>query len=196
MPFRPRTLSCLPALALAATFGAGGARADGYFAQFDASTESFTGVASMQRGRFSFGTVYSSYDGGEDFNLNAAYAFPLGDPQMPVTLRVGPALQYEGLEEMKFGLRVVAEHYRPTDFGHVFLLGEFSTIDKAYFGLVGIGLRGPDVVIEITHQGDDDDYRETSLAIAKAIPGTDFSVRAGYKFRDEEIFLGLSWNTF
>ena len=196
MPCRPLRLSFLSVAAWAVACGASVVRADGYFAQADISVDTFTGVFSMQRGPLTFGTVYSDYEGGEDLNVTAAYAFPLGDPAMPVTLRVGPALQYEGLEELKVGLRVVAEHYRPTDFGSLFLLGEGSSSDKAYFGLVAFGLSGPDVVIELTHQGDDDDYRETAVAVAKPVPGTDFSVRAGYKFRAEEVFLGISWNTF
>lgn len=191
-----RPFQTIAIAAIVAAGGAGNAAADGEFAQFDLSPDTFTGVLSAQRGRFSFGTVYSDYVDGSDLNFTLSYAVPLGDPQMPVTLRVGPALQYERLETWKAGLRVVAEHYRPTEFGNIFLLGEVSTIDRAYFGLASLGLRDPGLAFELTHQGDDDGYRETALAIVKPIEGTALSLRAGYKFDAEEVFVGMSFNTF
>jgi len=194
-----RLLRPFQTIAIAAALAAGGAGrapADGEFAQFDLSPDTFTGVLSAERGRFSLGTVYSDYEDGSDLNLTLSYALPLGDPQRPVTLRVGPALQYERLETWKAGVRVVAEHYRPTSFGSLFLLGEVSTIDRAYFGLASLGLRDPAVTVELTHQGDDDGYRGSALAIVKPLAGTDLSLRAGYKFEAGEVFVGMSINTF
>lgn len=198
MPIRSRA-SLLSAMTLAGAVAlgpAGEARADGMFAQLDVAPGDVTAVLSAQRGRLSYGTVYSDYGNGADLNFQLSYAFALGDPNAPVTLRVGPAVQYEGLKTWKAGARIVAEHYRPTEFGNIFLLGEYSTIDNAYFALASVGLRDAGLAVELTHQGDDDGFRETALALSVPLEGTDVALRAGYKFRAKEVFVGVSWNTF
>lgn len=168
-------------------------RADGEFFQFDIGSETSTAVVSVERGRLAYGLVFSDYTGPEDLNLSVSYKFNLG---APVTFRLGPAIQHEGLETLKGGLRLVAEHYRPTSFGSVFLLGELSTIDRSYLALAAIGFRDPRVTFEFSHLGDDDGFRDTVAAVAFAIPKTKASLRAGYKIETDESFIGISVNTF
>lgn len=169
------------------------AQADGEFYQLDLGEDTRTAVISVERGRLAFGMVFSDYTGPEDLNLMASYKFTLGTP---VTFRAGPAIQLEGFETVKGGLRVVAEHYQPTSFGSIFLLGEFTTIDRGYFTLAAIGLNKPDVTFEFSYLGDDDGFHDTVAAVAFGIPNTETSFRAGYKFDTEESFVGISINTF
>lgn len=170
--------------------------ADGEFAQLDLAPDDVTAVASIARGPLSFGAVYSNFGSGADLTFTTTYGVPVGPAANPVTLRFGPTAQYEGLDDWKFGVRLIAEHYRPTDFGSLFLLGEVTTVDRGYFALAAIGLSGPGVTVELTHQGDDDGYRETAVGLVKPLGDTDISLRLGYKIREEEVFVGASWNTF
>lgn len=174
-------------------FAATELRADGEFFQFDTGPDTTTAVVSVERGPLAFGLVYSDYTGPEDLNLSVTYKFNLGTP---VTFRAGPTLQHEGLDTLKGGLRLVAEHYQPTSFGSVFLLGEFSTIDRSYFALAAFGLRNPKVTFELSHLGDDDGFRDTVAALAFGIPNTKASLRLGHKIETDETFVGISVNTF
>ena len=81
MPIRSRaTLLSAMTLAGAVALGpAGEARADGMFAQLDVAPGDVTAVLSAQRGRLSYGTVYSDYGNGADLNFQLSYAFALGD---------------------------------------------------------------------------------------------------------------------
>ena len=172
------------------------ARADGEFYQVDVSPTTEGGVATIERGRIAYGLGYSGYTGGADLNLSASYKVAVGGPDLPITLRIGPALQYERLEEWKPGLRLVAEHYRPTGFGHLFVLGEVTTIDRGYFGLVQVGFSGAGVAVELTHQGDDDGFEESAIAVTRPLPGSKANLRLGYKLREGVAFAGWSYNTF
>lgn len=176
-------------LALVAT----AAQADGEFYQLDLGEDTTTAVISVERDRLAYGMVFSDYTGPEDLNLTVSYKFTLGTP---VTFRAGPAIQLEGLETVKGGIRLVAEHYQSTSFGSIFLLGEITTIDRGYFALAAIGFNEPDVTFEFSYLGDDDGFRDKVAAVAFGIPNTKAGFRAGYKFDSEESFVGISINTF
>ena len=169
------------------------AQADGEFYQLDLGEDTTTAVISVERGRLAYGMVFSDYTWPEDLNMTASYKFTLGTP---VTFRAGPAIQLEGLDTVKGGIRLVAEHYQPTSFGSIFLLGEFTTIDRGYFTLAAIGFDKPDVTVEFSYLGDDAGFHDTVAAVAFGIPNTKASFRAGYKFDTEESFVGISINTF
>lgn len=182
--------------ALAVLWFAAPAAADGAFVQLDVSPTTLSAGASMERGNVSVATGFNAYTGGADLNLSVTYKFLVGDPSAPVTFRLGPAFQYEGLTTPKFGVRAVAEHYRPTSFGHIFLLGEFTTIDTGYFGLVTVGFADPDVDFEFTVGGDNKGYSDQSIAATIPVNGTKARLRAGYRFQSREVFAGISLNTF
>ena len=80
-------------------------------------------------------------------------------------------------------------------FGSVYFLAEMNSVDNAAFLLGQIGLSTPGMSFEISY-GDSDSYSETTIAVAKRIPLGPVSLRAGYRFRAEEIVFGLSFNTF
>lgn len=179
-------------VALCAT---GPARADGEFLQFDVSPTTANGVFSVERGRLSYAFSYSDYVGSSDLNASVTYKFVVGEAA-PVTFRFGPAVQYERLSTLKVGLRAVAEHYRPTSFGHVFLLGEVTSIDLGYFGLATVGFTKPDIDFDFVVQGDNAGYSDQSIAATFGIGATGARLRAGYRFQSKEAFLGFSVNSF
>ncbi|WP_111733708.1 hypothetical protein [Roseovarius amoyensis] len=183
-----RAAWALPVVLIAAT-----AQADGEFYQLDLGEDTTTAVVSVERGRMSYGIVFSDYTGPEDLNLMVSYKFSLGTP---ITFRAGPAIQLEGLDRLKGGIRLVAEHYQPTSFGSIYLLGEATTIDRGYFTLAAISFNKPDVTFEFSYLGDDDGFRDKVATVAFGIPNTKASFRAGYKFDSEESFVGISINTF
>ncbi|MBV7379670.1 hypothetical protein [Maritimibacter dapengensis] len=169
--------------------------ADGTFFQVDASPTTANGTLSVERGEIAYGAGVSQYIGGTDLNASVTYKVVIGEA-FPVTFRAGPAFQYEALTTAKVGLRFVAEHYSDTSFGHVFALGEFTTIDAGYFGLLAVGFNEPDVDFEFTVQGDNKGYLDQSVAATIGIPETKARVRFGYRINSQEIFGGISINTF
>ncbi|MEC7762572.1 MAG: hypothetical protein VX874_11755 [Pseudomonadota bacterium] len=190
-----RLLRQSAAAGLVAICAAGAAQADGEFLQFDVSPTTANGVFSIERGRLSYAFSYSDYPGPADLNASVTYKFVVGEAA-PVTFRFGPAVQYERLSTLKFGIRAIAEHYRPTSFGHVFLLGEVTSIDLGYFGLATVGFDKPDVDFEFVVQGDNAGYSDQSIAATFGLGTPGARLRAGYRFQSREAFLGMSLNSF
>ena len=173
------------------------AHADGEFLQIDRSETTATATLSIARGPLTFGANAVSYDGGRTYGTSVTYQLPFAEQF--ATLRLGPSLGYtkDDGEDGSFeaGLKLVAERYIPTDFGSVFLLADLNSIENSWFVLGQLGLSQPGLAIELSY-GESDTYSDTSLAIAKRIGDTPASLRAGYKFDSEEVFVGLSINTF
>ncbi|GLT08386.1 hypothetical protein ACFQFQ_16840 [Sulfitobacter porphyrae] len=178
-------------------FLAPSAHADGEFLQVDLSESTSTGTLSIARGPLTYGASAVSYEGGSTYGLSATYKLPVAEQF--VTLRLGPALGYvkdNGKDgSFEAGLKLVAERYIPTDFGSVFLLADLNSIENSWFVLAQFGLSGPGLSFELSH-GESDTYSETSLAVAKRLGDSPTSLRAGYRFDADEIFVGLSINTF
>lgn len=173
------------------------AAADGEFIQFDLSETTSTGTVSIARGSLTFGASAVSYENGRTFGLSATYKLPVAE--QIATLRLGPALGYvkdDGADgSFEAGLKLVAERYILTDFGSLFLLADLNSIEASAFVLAQFGLSRPGLAIEVTH-GESETYSETSLGIAKQLRDGSTSLRAGYRFDAEEVFVGLSINTF
>ena len=178
-------------------FGASAAHADGEFLQLDLSETTATGTLSIARGPLTYGASAVSYDGGRTYGVSATWQLPVA-PQF-VTLRIGPALGHvmkDGADgSSEAGIKLVAERYIPTDFGSVFLLAELNSIENSRFVLAQLGLSAPGAAIELSH-GESETYSETTLAVAKRFGDGPTSLRAGYRFEAEELFVGLSINTF
>ncbi|KIN72608.1 hypothetical protein [Sulfitobacter guttiformis] len=155
------------------------------------------GTISIARGPLKYGASAVSYEDGSISKLSATYKLPIGE-QFP-TLRLGPALGYvkeDGADgSVKTGIKLVAERDIPTDFGSVFLLADLNSIDSSWFALAQVGLPKLGLAIELSH-GDSETYSETSLAFAKRLGDGPTSLCAGYRFDADEVFVGLSINTF
>ena len=189
------TTACGLALATAVLCFAAPVRADGTFAQFDLSEDTADAVVSVGRGRLGFGATYSRYEGGSSATAAITYAFPLGEIG---TLKIGPSLGRAfgdtDNRDMRVGARVSLERYKSTGFGHVFLLGEYDTIDSNWFAIGQVGLSSG-YGIELS-AGGSDNYEAQTIALTKRLGAGPVSLRAGYKLVTGEIFAGLSINTF
>ncbi|WP_234990189.1 hypothetical protein [Roseivivax lentus] len=173
------------------------AGADGTFLQADRSFSAFDAVATVTRGRLSFGASYNDYDGGALAGTSLVYAFPIRDF---ATLKAGPAISIsrddgDGFDDPQAGIKLVLDRYTPTSFGAVYLLGEFNSIENAWFGLVQTSLGASGFSFEVS-RGFSDTYDETTLALNQRIGGGPGSLRLGYRFVAEEAFFGFSVNTF
>lgn len=171
------------------------ARADGVFLQFDASNTASTAVAATSRGPFGYGATYATYDGGSSASAAITYSIPLGTV---ATLKLGPTLgQSYGDDEdhdLRLGAKLGLERYLATSFGSLFLLGEYGSIDNNWFVIAQTGFHNG-YGFELS-AGGSDNYSDQTLAITKKLGKGPFSLRAGYKFANDEVFVGVSFNTY
>ncbi len=173
------------------------ARADGAFFQFDLSETTSNTTMSVGRGLLTFGGGAVTYDGGRAYRLSTLYT--LAFAQKVATLKVGPSLGLvisdDSDDSTQIGLKFVAERYIPTAIGSVFLLADLDTNDSSWFVLSQLTYDGIGMAIELSH-GESDSYSETTIALAKRLSDSPVSMRIGYKFISEEVFVGMSINTF
>jgi len=173
------------------------AAADGTFIQLDAGRNSLNGVLSVSQGPLTFGGLVADYDGGAVASLSVTYQVPgTGD----VAVKVGPVVSLvkdddKSDESVKGGLKVSVDRYTATDFGFLYLLGEVNSIDRSWFVLSQFGLGQSGYALEFS-AGGSDAYDERSVGLSKKLGESPISLRAGYRFVEEEIFVGVSYNTF
>ena len=188
------TLPALKSLLLASTFLclATGARADGDFFQLDVAPNAIDAVLGATRGEISFGANYSFFRGGWSMGAYATRDFALGNV---ATVKVGPSIgSTSGANGLDFGAKIIVERYQPTDFGFVFLSGQFNTIDRDWFALAQIG-NGKGLSMDLT-AGGSKFYSEQSVAVNYRLDDGPASPRGGYRFTAREVFVGLSINTY
>ncbi|RVV96595.1 hypothetical protein EKE94_17885 [Mesobaculum littorinae] len=165
------------------------------FLQFDASPSDSTFVASATRGAWGAALTASSYGDGSEVNLAGTYGFTFPAFGETATLRVGPSLKKPEDEGLSLGATLAVEHYRPTDWGGLFLLGSVNTVNGGYFTLVQPNFSNG-ISLELTAGGDNGDYEEQAVAVTRRLGDGPWRLRAGYRVRAEEVFLGVSYNTF
>lgn len=196
--FRNRLYGPAAALALSLAVGAAAtpALADGEFLQLDGSDRSLSFVATAERGRFAYTLGRSDYAGGYDWNaaVTAKAEVPLGKGNL--VLRLGPTVQYDSTDTWRFGAKVVAEHYADFGTGGVFLLGEYNTIKNAFFIMAQPQWYASGIGAEFSYQGNDTGFREETVVLSYRVKQSKVRLRLGYKFEAEEVFAGISWNTF
>lgn len=185
------------AVVFSSLFAVGAAKADGAFFQFDVSPETTNAVFVFVREPLSFGLNHVRYEDGRRTTLNLLYRLPL--PDSAPTIRIGPSLgvvDATGLaSRTDFGAKISIDKWMPTDFGSIYLLGEYNSIENAAFVSAQFGFSGPGLQFEASY-GESDSYSETSLAVSKKLGRGPVSLRAGYRLSAEEVFVGLSVNTF
>lgn len=173
------------------------AAANGEFYQLDAGEHAVTGVVAVERDRLAFGLGRSSYIGGYNWNLSTTYKWTYPVLGKKVTVRLGPSAQYDSDDETRFGVKAVTESYIGTDWGSVFLLGDFNTIKHGYFTMAQFQHRASGLGVQFSAQGDDRGYDENTITGLWKIPGHEaVSLRLGHKLREDESFIGVSINTF
>lgn len=172
------------------------ARADGTFSQIDIGKQTVTAVGAVERGALSFGLVRSDHEGGHEWSLSTSYR--VARPRIfgaDGTVRAGVVAKVDDAEDLGAGLRLTVESYRALDWGSVFWLAQADTLDGAYYAGVQVGLGQGPIGIGLEAQGGDD-WRERSAVVTWRLSGTPVSLRLGRKFETEEVFVGVSVNTF
>ncbi|KAA9008095.1 hypothetical protein [Histidinibacterium aquaticum] len=165
------------------------------FLQYDVSPSDSTLVASATRGAYGASLTYSRFTGGGEATVSATRGFAVPVAGAPATLRVGPSVLLSEDDSPEAGLKIVAEQYRPTNWGGLFLLAEATTVNSGYFAMVQPNLANG-VSFEITAAGNSEGYRERALAVTRRLGDGPWRLRAGYRFVAEEVFVGASLNTY
>ena len=174
---------------------AGPARADGTFFQLDRSSKSTSGVLAVERGNLQFGLNRADWNGGFHWTGRVTWKFPFTLGQVPVTLRVGPAVQYSHPSIWQGGLSVVADSYNPTSWGSLYLLSDLSTINYSYFFMSQFNLKSG-IGLELAALGNNDSYHDRTVTLDYRFRNTPFSLRIGRKLHARETYVGFSINTF
>lgn len=168
------------------------ARADGTFFQLDLAPHASDAVLGATRGKMSFGANFSTYEGGWSAGAHVTRDFVIGDI---ATLKVGPSIgSSDAMNGTKLGGKVIVERYQPTDFGFVFLSGQYNSIENDWFTLAQFG-NGKGLSVDLT-AGGSDTYSEQSVAVNYRFDDGPTSLRGGYRFDAQEFFVGLSVNTY
>lgn len=168
------------------------AEADGTFFQLDLAPLTSDAVLSATRGKLSFGANYSAYETGWSAGLHVTRDFVIPDL---ATVKIGPSLGGNDADSgVELGVKIIVERYQPTDFGFVFLSGQYNTIQNDWFALAQIG-NGRGLSVDLS-AGGSDTYSEHSVAVNYRLGDGPAGVRAGYRFEAEEVFVGLSINTY
>jgi hypothetical protein len=173
-------------------------RADGTFAQLDVSESTVSGVFTTTVGSLSFGATAVDFDGGRRQGLNVLYEVPQNSGI--ATVKVGPSIGRVDLDSepgarTEVGAKIAIDRYSAMPFGSLYFLGELNSVDHAGFLLGQVGISSIGMSFEISY-GQSDSYSETTFAASKRLADGPVSLRAGYRFKAEEFFLGLSVNTY
>ena len=189
---RAHPVFCLMLCASALLSAATGARADGTFFQLDLAPNASDAVLGATRGKLSFGANYSTYEDGWSAGVHVTRDFAIKDV---ATIKVGPSLgSSDESNELTLGAKVIVERYQPTDFGFVFMSGQYNTIENDWFALAQIG-NGKGLSVDLT-AGGSDTYSEQSIAVNYRMDDGPTSLRGGYRFSAREVFVGMSINTY
>ena len=169
-----------------------GAQADGTFFQFDLARNASDTVLGATRGKMSFGANYSIFEDGWSAGVYAARDYTI---ENVATIKIGPSIgKSDASNGLQFGAKVIVERYQPADFGFVFMSGQLNTIENDWFALVQIG-NGKGLSVDLT-AGGSDTYSEQSIAVNYRLDNGPTSLRGGYRFDAQEVFVGMSINTY
>ncbi|WP_332872532.1 hypothetical protein [Pontibaca salina] len=167
-------------------------QAEGTFLQLDLASNTSDAVVAATRDKLSFGANYSSYKGGWSAGTYLLRDFAVENIG---TAKIGPSLGTSAARRgLSVGIKLVVERYQTTSYGFAFLSGQFNTIDSDWFALAQLG-NGQGLSVDLT-AGGSDFYSEHSFAVNYQLDDGPVSLRGGYRFKAEEVFLGLSVNTY
>lgn len=166
--------------------------AEGSFFQLDLAPNTSDVVAAATRGKLSFGANYSSYKDGWSLGGYLSRDFAI---EHFGTVKIGPSIgTSDARDGLAAGVKLIIERYISTESGFIFLSGQYNTIDNDWFALAQVGNdRGLSVDLSA---GGSDTYSERSFAVNYRLGDGPVSLRGGYRFLAEEVFLGLSVNTY
>lgn len=220
LPLRPARLAAVPpsraarmavavaALVLACLCGAG-ARADGYYAAFDYSPTQPMGVLSVDRGRFTYAAAIGR---GTDGRVWAKAAALRLWTRGQVRLKFGTSLyavepedwrqrqaEAQGMRlppDTRAGIRVGADSYVDRGPWASYWMVEHDTTQHASLALVSGQWKSTGLGAELSLWKQEDDPLAPTLLTRWTPAGRDVSLRLGWRFKDDEAFLGVSISRF
>lgn len=170
------------------------ARADGDLAQIHLSASDSTLVLNAERRRLSYGATVYRDDKETSVTASAQFGWKSAG-QFPWIVRVGPALHFKG-RDFRGGLRAGLERYVGMETGGIFTMVQHTTIDQASFGLASWRHYASGLGVEGSIYKEAGERRSPALSVTWQRPETLFTVQAGYRTRDDEAFVGLTWSRF
>ncbi|SEH83361.1 hypothetical protein [Paracoccus alkenifer] len=207
-----RLLCLLTALHFAA--GPGHA-ADGTWVQLDLHRDGGQLVVNVEKGRVVWGMTLGEDADDSWARASALYTWQVGPEHAPWKLRAGPALKAERIDwwrlddyrwsicledrarcgALRAGWRLSADRWAEYGDWGVFLMADFTSIDRARLAVAGA-----------THQpsgwgGQLSLWHESGGKLTPAVMLTRrlsrrLTLRLGHKFTEDETFLGLSFSTY
>jgi len=176
--------------------GAEPTMADGEFFQLDFAPGASTVVGSVVRGPVGAAVGRSDYDNGHSYNANVTNGLQVPSMGAGAVIRVGPTARLDQDGNLDLGAKVVFERWTPLDWGGAFVLADFNTIAQEYLLLGELAHSQSGLSASLAFQGDNNDFRETTLVFGYGIPKTRARLRLGYKFEAKQALVGFSFNTF
>lgn len=171
----------------------GPAVADGAFAQFDYAPKASSLTGTIRRDLVTATIGWSDFEEGHATTLWGNYGVPL---EPGAWLRVGPSLRIDNTRDVDLGAKIGVERFSMNERATLFLLGEFNTTAREYLLLAQVGHRATGIAAEVSLQGNNDGFREESLALSYQLRDIPVRLRLGYRFNAEKVFVGFSVNTF
>ena len=172
------------------------ALADGYFLQGDLGRENRSVVGALSQGPLTYDMALTDYGTGKSGSASVTYAIPL---KAPAVIKIGPAVGVldddDDERDVETGVKLSMERYAATGFGSVYVMGNASTVHQSWFLLGQVTFAPSNVGIELS-RGGSETYRETTVTVQNRLGDGPLSLRAGYKIDAEQMFVGLSINTF
>jgi hypothetical protein len=184
-------------LVVATMMSAGFAHADGEYWAMDVSENTRGGVLSVTKGKVTFVSTVTDYGDGVSAGVSLTQRLPFEHGIEGLTLAIGPAIGFGGgdLSEVEFGVAGSAQRYVPTAWGSYFWQASVGSTNRSFFLQAQATLSEPKITVALS-RGGSTLYDETTLSISRQWGESNVSLRTGYRFQAEDLFLGFSVNTF
>lgn len=185
------------------------ARGDGYYAAFDWSPTQPMGVLSVDRGRF---TYQAAVGRGTDDRVWAKAAVLRVWQRGKVRLKFGTSVYAVEAEDwrkrqakevgqrlppdIKAGLRAGADSYVDRGRWASYWMVEYDTTQKASLALVSGQWKATGLGAELSVWKEAGDPVSPVILGRWTPPGRDVAIRAGWRFKDREAFVGVSLSRF
>ena len=172
--------------------GAQLAAADGIYLSFDQSLDDRMAVISADRGSLTFAAAA----GEDEYERWGKLALMQSWTVAGARLKLGPSLRASSLDGIDIGLRLGADRYTDRKTWGQFWMVEYDSIQHAGLALASVNHSRTGLGVE------ESVYREAGDPIAPTVmgswtrPGQPIALRSGWRFKDEEAFIGLSFSRF
>ncbi|WP_299359707.1 hypothetical protein [uncultured Paracoccus sp.] len=206
----------LPALGCTLALSGPLSAADGIWTQFDLSDQGMLLVTNVEQGRQVYGLVIGDDDDEAWLTLSLLRTWQAGPDEAPWKLRAGPVLRAEqigaweadehdlswcGADDRdcvagRAGLRLSVDRWKSYESFGLFLMADYSTIDRARLGVMGLTHLASGLGGQISIYREEDGETTPAAMLSAKLPGSRFSVRLGHKFVEDETFVGISFSTY